>query len=218
MKTKILNKRQNEFLNAFRNIPFFKDSFYLTGGTALAGFYLHHRYSEDLDFFSENEIDLLNLNIALKKIKREMKVKKTEFQQSYNRNLFFLYFGQEVLKTEFTFFPFHRIKKIQPKNGISIDSLEDIAVNKLLTIYQRVAARDYIDLYCILKIEKYKISDLIKQAKLKFDWHIDPIQLGSQFLKSKEAEDLPKMIEPIKVSDWRNFFTQEAKNLRSQII
>ncbi|MDD4310358.1 MAG: nucleotidyl transferase AbiEii/AbiGii toxin family protein, partial [Candidatus Cloacimonetes bacterium] len=27
------------------------DGFYLTGGTALDRFYLHHRYSEDLDFF-----------------------------------------------------------------------------------------------------------------------------------------------------------------------
>ena len=26
--------------------------FYLTGGTALSAFYLHHRESEDLDFFS----------------------------------------------------------------------------------------------------------------------------------------------------------------------
>ncbi|MCZ7666433.1 MAG: nucleotidyl transferase AbiEii/AbiGii toxin family protein [Chloroflexi bacterium] len=27
------------------------DNFYLTGGTALAAFYLQHRFSEDLDFF-----------------------------------------------------------------------------------------------------------------------------------------------------------------------
>ena len=29
--------------------------FYLTGGTALGRFYLNHRYSEDLDFFVNNE-------------------------------------------------------------------------------------------------------------------------------------------------------------------
>ena len=27
----------------------------MTGGTALAGFYLHHRYSDDLDFFTRSE-------------------------------------------------------------------------------------------------------------------------------------------------------------------
>jgi hypothetical protein len=31
--------------------------FYLTGGTALAEFYLQHRLSEDLDFFSEQEVE-----------------------------------------------------------------------------------------------------------------------------------------------------------------
>lgn len=30
------------------------DSFYLTGGTALSAFYLEHRYSVDLDFFTSD--------------------------------------------------------------------------------------------------------------------------------------------------------------------
>jgi len=218
MKAQIFNRKQIEFLGIFRAIPFLGDNFYLTGGTALADFYLQHRYSEDLDFFSEKEIDILGLNVALKKIKGKMKVTKSEFQQSYNRNLYFLYFGREVLKTEFTYFPFPRIKKLHSADGISIDSLEDIAVNKLFTIYQRVAARDYIDLYCILKNKQFKMANLIKQAKSKFDWHIDPIQLGSQFLKSKDAEDLPKMIKDVPKKEWRRFFLEEAKKLKKEII
>jgi predicted nucleotidyltransferase component of viral defense system len=31
-----------------------RDQFFLTGGTALAAFYLYHRYSVDLDLFTEN--------------------------------------------------------------------------------------------------------------------------------------------------------------------
>ena len=31
--------------------------FYLTGGTALSRFYLNHRYSEDLDFFTNRDTD-----------------------------------------------------------------------------------------------------------------------------------------------------------------
>jgi predicted nucleotidyltransferase component of viral defense system len=34
--------------------------FYLTGGTALAAYYLRHRLSEDLDFFAEKEFELKN--------------------------------------------------------------------------------------------------------------------------------------------------------------
>lgn len=218
MKREILDARQFEFLSIVRATPFLRDNFYLTGGTALAGFYLSHRYSEDLDFFSEEEIDLLNLNSALKKIKSRLGVKRSEFEQSYNRNLFFLYFGKKILKTEFTFFPFPRINKANTIMGLQVDSLEDIAVNKLFTIYQRVAARDYIDLYCIFQEKKMKMPELIKQAKSKFDWHIDPIQLGSQFLKSKDAKDLPRMITKVPEKDWQGFFIEEAKKLKKEVL
>ena len=33
--------------------------FYLTGGTALSGYYLQHRISDDLDFFTEDDLDTL---------------------------------------------------------------------------------------------------------------------------------------------------------------
>jgi len=56
--------------------------FYLTGGTALAAFYLHHRYSEDLDFFSETEFDISGVNVFLASLKNTLKIVKIDFQQS----------------------------------------------------------------------------------------------------------------------------------------
>ena len=218
MENKILDPKQVEFLDEFQKIAFLKDNFYLTGGTALSAFYLRHRYSEDLDFFTEREIDVLNLDASLKKLQKILNPDKVDFQQSYNRNLVFFSFGDAVLKTEFTYFPFPRIDDKMSWRGISADSLTDIAVNKLFTIYQRVAARDYIDLYFIIKKEGFKIDDLILKAKAKFDWHIDPIQLGAQFIKAGEAEDLPRMIKKIKTSAWRSFFIDEAKKLKGSII
>ena len=205
MKATILDGRQTAFLHAASAIPFIRERFYLTGGTALAGFYLYHRYSEDLDFFSEQEIDVLNLDAALVGLKGTLQPSHVDFQQSYNRNLFFLRFGEDVLKTEFTFFPFARIEKGGRTDGIEIDSLLDIAVNKLFSIYQRVTARDYIDLYCIIQEAQYSIAELIAKAKLKFDWHIDPLQLGTQFLKSREATDIPRMVKHIEPVVWRAF-------------
>jgi predicted nucleotidyltransferase component of viral defense system len=49
----LLTRDQKDLLLRFRDSPLCR-RFYLTGGTALAAFYLHHRLSEDLDFFSEN--------------------------------------------------------------------------------------------------------------------------------------------------------------------
>lgn len=218
MKIEVLSKLQKDFLEEIGRIHYLKDNFYLTGGTALAAFYLQHRYSEDLDFFSEREVDMINLDASVVKLKTFPGVVKVDFEQSYNRNLIFFHFKKIVLKTEFTFFPFPRIEKGEAQYGLSIDSLLDIAVNKLFTIYQRSAARDYIDLYFICKENKFEISDLIKKAKIKFDWHVDPLQLGTQFIKSAEAKDYPRMIVDIKQEEWQNFFLEKAKELRSEVL
>lgn len=195
-----------------------RERFYLTGGTPLAAFYLQHRYSEDLDFFSEQEIDLAGLNVFIQQLSKGLDIQKIDFQQSFNRNLFFLHFRSGVLKTEFTYFPFTRIENGQSQFGMPVDSLLDIAVNKLFTIYQRTQARDYIDLYCICHKTGYAINDLIVKAKIKFDWHIDPIQLGTQFIKAESAPDLPRMIQEVPQAQWQKFFIEEAKKLRSEIV
>lgn len=44
---KILTERQIALLEEIGRHPFLVKNFYLSGGTALAGFYLFHRYSED---------------------------------------------------------------------------------------------------------------------------------------------------------------------------
>lgn len=218
LNNNILSRRQVDFLEKIGEEKELSKNFYLTGGTPLAAFYLNHRYSEDLDFFSEREIDVLSINVFLQKSKKELGIIKIDYEQSFNRNLFFLHFPDEILKTEFTFFPFVRIESSIKHYGVDTDSLLDIAVNKLFTIYQRVKARDYIDLFFICKEKGYLVVDLIKKAKIKFDWHIDPLQLGTQFIKVEKAEDWPKMIKVLDKKDLEAFFELEAKNLKDQIL
>jgi predicted nucleotidyltransferase component of viral defense system len=216
---KILNRKQIDFLKRFGRNDFLKKNFYLTGGTALAAFYLHHRYSEDLDFFSEKEIDILPLNVFFESIRNELSVENIDYQQSFNRNLFFLHYKDgEILKTEFTYYPFTRIENSKEENGVEIDSLLDIGVNKIFTIYQRSQIKDYIDLYCICKSENWSIDELIKKTKVKFDWHIDPIQIGSQFVKIEEIQDMPNMLAETKIKDVKEFFIEEAKKLKPGVI
>src|SRR3989344_7488862 len=212
-KDNILTKDQIVLLEKIGSAPFLQGHFYLTGGTPLAAFYLKHRYSEDLDFFSENEVDVMALQTFFKSIKEEFGILEIDYQQSFNRNLFFLKFKSSVLKTEFTYFPFSRIEKGAAQFGLDVDSLIDIAVNKLFTIYQRTQARDYIDLYVICRDRGLAISDLVKQARIKFDTHIDPIQLGTQFVKAAEATDYPRLIRIFNPSEWQSFFMAEAKKL-----
>ena len=214
----ILTQTQQKVLHVIGSSPQLRERFYLTGGTALAGYYLGHRFSEDLDFFSLEEVDPMGIDVFLKTHKDELGYDSYEYQQSMNRNLYFLKYGVEELKMEFTYFPFPQIEKPVEEGGLRIDSVLDIAVNKLFTIYQRSVARDYIDLYMLCQKQGYTIKDLLAKARIKFDWHIDPLQLGSQFYKAKEVTDMPRMIVDLNPELWRKFFEHEAENLKDTIV
>lgn len=210
----ILSKNQTHILSLLSKEKLIVQSFYLSGGTALAEFYLQHRLSEDLDFFSEQEFDPIFISSTLKKIQDKAGIIKVNYEQSFNRNLFFLELADDTIKTEFTYFPFTRIELKNKFGDLHVDSLIDIAVNKLFTIYQKPRSRDFIDLYCILMQEKtWNIDELAKKAQIKFDTYINPLQLSSQFVKSEVLKDYPSMIQKIDEKEWQSFFMEEAKKL-----
>lgn len=66
MASKILTANQLKILSFIGQESLLAKSFYLSGGTALAGFYLQHRYSEDLDFFNVN----VNLKTSRKNLSK----------------------------------------------------------------------------------------------------------------------------------------------------
>ena len=214
----MLNDKQKFFLRLFSVNSNLVNRFYLTGGTALIEYYIPYRYSEDLDFFTEDTVDVESIMIFFKFIKPELKYKSIDFNTSYNRNLFFLNFDDSILKTEFTYFPFSQIEKPKKYEGIKINSILDIAVDKLFTIYQKPRSRDFMDLYMIQKKYGFAINELIKKARIKFDWNIDFVKLGSQFLLVTELKDYPKLIQPLKESEWQDFFLNEARKMKKKIL
>ena len=217
MKTQILTKKQLLFLKLFSKSGL-NTKFYLSGGTALAEFYIPYRLSDDLDFFSLDEVVTEEIMIFLKQNKSLLGYESYEFNTSFNRNLFFLKFSDQILKTEFTYYPFTQIEKPIDHGGVLVDSLLDIAANKLFTIYQKPRARDFIDLYMTCLKTGWQINDLIKKTKIKFDVHIDPIKLGSQFLLCTELGDYPKLLIDLENDEWQNFFLNEAKEIGKEII
>jgi hypothetical protein len=200
----ILSDNQKNVLAVLSKEKVIVDNFYLSGGTALAEFYLHHRLSEDLDFFSEKEFDPGAISVILKKIQKNAGIKSVKYEQSFNRSLFFLELKDDFIKTEFTYFPFPQIEPSKKPNELGIDSLLDIAVNKIFTIHQNPRSRDFIDLYLILKTKpEWTIDELMNKAHSKFDNYLDPLQLSSQFVKVKTLKDYPKMISDIPDEEWQ---------------
>lgn len=216
--SKIITSTQKNILDIFSQNKYLTENFVLSGGTALAGFYLPYRFSEDLDFFSLDEVNMLEVTTFLKSVKSKINYSKFDINTSFNRNLVYLHFPLEIVKLEFTYYPFPPVENSNYYENIKVDTILDIAVNKLFTIYQKPRSRDFIDLYMIQKKYNFKINDLIKKAKLKFDWHVDNLKLGSQFLLCSTLLDYPNLVKPINPSLWQKYFLDEAKKLKKTIV
>ena len=214
----ILSDQQKKFLKIFGREKSLTNRFYLTGGTALAEYYLHHRYSEDLDFFNEEEFSILPIRTFIKKAERELKASKVDYQTFLGLHTFFFWFpNNDKLKVDFNYYPFPRIEKGLKSDEIIIDSAYDIAVNKVHTISMQPRARDFIDIYFLVREKGYSMEDLLLKAKAKFDWHIDHCQLGSKLLLAQDMKDFPIMLKKISRSEWQDFFVNEAKKLGKKI-
>lgn len=218
----ILTPKQSEFLELAQSDSQIVKHFYLTGGTALAEFYLHHRLSEDIDLFSENaEVNQAVAEAFLKKISAKLRVKKIDLSQFLGLFSYILtYTDNRKLKVDFNYYPFLRIEKGKKLGNLEIDSLIDIATNKVHTLFMKPRTRDYIDLYFIFKNEKMDLNQLILLAKAKFDWDIDKMNLANQFVRVKDIqkEDFPKVLVPFNKTEMETFFLTLAKDLKKDIL
>lgn len=193
--------------------------FYFGGGTVLSHYYLQHRYSEDLDFFSQEEFDPQDITISVKSLKNKLGFELFDYQNSFNRNLYFLRFKNGyILKLEFTYYPFQQIEQPKKIDGLLIDSVIDIATNKLFTIAQKPRGRDYFDLYTIIRKYGFILEDLRMKAKLKFDWHVDPLQLASKLYEVDTHLDDPIIDGQFDKNIITSFFHAEAEKLKGEIL
>ena len=216
----ILSDNQKKIFSLLSKEKIITDNFYLSGGTALAEFYLNHRLSEDLDFFTDtSEVSVPEIEKFLRAAQQKLSIQKTRYQTYRGLHMFFLtYANGTELKIDFNYYPFPRIEKGMVKFGVHVDSLHDIGVNKIQTIATRTTARDFVDLYWISQSTKFTFPKLITDARAKFDWYIEPIQFGKQFLKVRSLTDYPRMILPLSPSTLQSFFLKEAKKLGKEIL
>jgi len=217
--TTILNEDQKKFLELVLKEPYILKRFYWTGGTVLSEFYLHHRESHDIDLFSEDEeIHLPSINKFVGIVGAEMGVKKVIHTQFLGLHTYTLFLPNRELKVDFNYYPFKRINKSGKWKGLAIDSLEDITANKIQTISTKPRERDFVDLYFIYKNKQFDLKKMIILAKTKFDWHIDPIQLGKTFLQVLELHDVPRMLVPFDRNDMERLFLTLATDLKKDIL
>lgn len=214
----ILSSFQQKTLEIFKK-SLLSQEFYLSGGTALAEFYLHHRLSEDLDFFTSQELSLEELKKFVNLIARKNEIREVQFQHGFGLYTFFLKQDKNVHKLDFGQYPFEPIEELSNFGGLRVESLFDIAVNKAHTIAFRPRLRDFIDLYFILEEKSdWAFDYLLQKSFEKFEMRVDALQLGDNLLQVRTLADMPKMIKKIDMEKVQNFFLEKAKKLEPEII
>ena len=107
----VLTKEQKIILDVVKQNNFLRSSFYFTGGTALSAFYLCHRYSEDLDFFSpkkfDNQVILTLMEEWGNKLKFSLQARFVEVVYIFN----LIFENKASLKIDFSYYPHKRLEK-----------------------------------------------------------------------------------------------------------
>ncbi|PIS22305.1 hypothetical protein COT50_02695 [candidate division WWE3 bacterium CG08_land_8_20_14_0_20_41_10] len=163
----VLKPHQISILQDFFSEPE-SAGYFLTGGTALAGFYLYHRLSKDLDFFNIGSFDTFFIERFVQKMGEKYgcevtnKVKASTYAEYYLKNKS----DGWIQRLDFVKEQPVRLGDVCKLDGIIYDSLDNIATNKICAIYGRLEPKDYVDLYLIvneLGLDFYEYFDLAKQ-------------------------------------------------------
>lgn len=182
--------------------------FYLAGGTSLA-VQLHHRQSDDFDFFTEKEFDVNLLQEKLAEgfsYQTVLAEKKTLYIRVQGISISFIHYLHPLLKPQ-----------LEYQKGIFLARIEDIAAMKLATIAARGAKRDFVDLFCICK-ECFSLNQAFELYQQRFQsFASDRYHLLRSITYFNDAEDEPMPIILSKTIDWqavKQFFITEAKKLQ----
>ncbi|MBI4238043.1 MAG: nucleotidyl transferase AbiEii/AbiGii toxin family protein [Deltaproteobacteria bacterium] len=205
----ILTPLQRRFLQAAFHNDWFRRHFYLTGGTALSAFYLQHRYSEDLDFFTHSAaLDGIAPMVAT--IAKQLKVSSKALQTTPG---FQRYLLSGDLKLDFVVETEFRIGTPELIDDFMVDCLKNIAVNKVCTILGRLDVKDYVDLFFLLTKQPFDIYELMEHAQQK-DGGMDRFIWASLIADIKTLQIMPRMIAPLTKETLDHYFL----GLRDQIL
>jgi len=205
---------QSEFLAHFFATDTGQD-FFLTGGTALAAFHLHHRVSVDLDLFTLDDLALREGEVLVPQLAADLKCHVARARRTEHYYEFLLEPGEgQALKVDL-------VRDVGPQYGehikvgdVIVDSVENIGANKLTAILGRTEPKDFVDLYFILRAG-YDFDDLLEKAKTK-DLGLQPFFMAGSLLQVRQFRHLPNTMPPLALPELQAFIISLADRLLDQ--
>ena len=178
---------QDKVLNLVELLPV---DFYLTGGTALSRAYLHHRYSDDLDFFVNGVSDFKE---QVNKIIKQLTATGFKFETSVADDGYarmFIFEPGCSLKLDFVNdVPFRSGAPVPTNVFGRTDSLNNILSNKV-TALSRYSPKDLVDIVFISETHSFNWERILSDASEKDLW-VNPVNIAEaleQFPLEKLSE------------------------------
>jgi len=212
----VITKPQKKLIAIASETPLIRDNFWLSGGTALSEFYLNHRTSRDLDFFTDEKD---GFKASVREFMQYAQDKGVPLTADNISATFARLTGSldgELIKVEFCVdAPFRFLPTSETDLGIRVENSVDIACNKLSALYDRSEIRDFVDVYLIHR-ELYSLDKLIPWTKEKHGG-FDNYMLALAFQKIKRIPDdfplFPVTSKPLDKKKLRKLFLTYAGRL-----
>lgn len=199
-----VSKKTRENLELLSKSKILPANTYLAGGTALA-FYLGHRLSYDLDFFTTHKFQGMVLLKKLEKLKT----------YRHGRSAEGTILGElGDVKFSLFYYPYPLIKNTNPFNKIQLADMADIAAMKIAAISERGSRKDFIDLYFLCQI--YPLDEILEFYEKKYkklSSNIVHIKKSLVYLFDAEQEAMPIMIQNISWKKIKDFFEKSIKTI-----
>ncbi len=158
---------QDKVLSVVSGLPV---DLYLTGGTALSRAYLHHRYSDDLDFFVNDSKEFkIQMNHILEGFKNaSLNFSAITLDEGFARLQ--VNEGNATLKLDFVNDVTFRCGSLVATDlFLRTDNIENILSNKISAL-GRSAAKDVIDIIYICGVQAFNWEKIMADAQNKDLW------------------------------------------------
>ena len=188
-------------------LKYFKEDFYLAGGTALA-LQIGHRDSKDFDFFTNKEFDTKKLFEKIENVFKSYTISK--FQEE--KDTLSISIDDEI-KISFFSYPYKLVDDLIEEENLKLASQIDIGCMKLSAITGRASIKDYIDLYYIL--HNLKLGELIEKCLKKFP-NIDKNLILKSIVYFEDMTNeqiIFKNNNNVKFEEVKNFLKKEIRSL-----
>lgn len=204
---------QNSFLSIIQKTD---QKFYLSGGTVASRVYLHHRFSDDLDFFVNDKLEFnLWVDRIIDAVAKHTRWKLDILQREDRFARCIIMENEIELKIEFVNdVPSHiGLIRNHPILG-RIDSPENILANKVAALVDRKEPKDFVDIWGFCTKMGLSLSHALKNPESK-SAGIFPLDVA-RILYLAERQDF-SIIKWIEKPDF-DMLIKDIRNIADKLI